>query len=168
MVIQCGDRVLYGVHGVCKVLETQERKIDRRRIEYYVLEPLEQPGTRYLVPTQNAAAVSKLREIISPQALNELLHSPDIYRDAWIPDKNQRMLAYRDLMENCDRAELVRMICTLHRHKREQELLGRKFHICDENFLRDAEKMLGSEFSMVLNIHRSEIGKYIRNMLKTE
>ena len=38
---------------------------------------------------------------------------------------------------------------------------GRKLHLCDENFMRDAEKLLNAEFSLVLNIAPNEVEGYI-------
>lgn len=59
VVYQVGDQVLYGIHGVCRILELEVRSVDRKKVEYYVLEPLEQPGARFYVPTQNQAAVDR-------------------------------------------------------------------------------------------------------------
>jgi RNA polymerase-interacting CarD/CdnL/TRCF family regulator len=53
------------------------------------------------------------------------------------------------------------MINTLHQHKKVQAEAGRKFHLCDENFLRDAEKLLNAEFSLVLGIQPADVGAYI-------
>lgn len=165
---QRGDQVLYGIHGVCRIVDLETRRIDRKRIEYYVLEPIDQSGARFYVPTQNQAAVAKLRPIITQQELNDLLRSEDAYADAWITDENQRKQHYRDLITSGDRAALIRMVHTLHKHKEEQVAAGRKFHLCDENFLRDAEKLLNSEFSLVLNIHQDEVSSYVQNALRSE
>lgn len=34
---QSGDQVIYGIHGMCRIIELETRKIDRKLIEYYVL-----------------------------------------------------------------------------------------------------------------------------------
>lgn len=69
---------------------------------------------------------------------------------------------YRDLLAVGDRAALVRTVHMLHKRKAEQVTAGRKLHLCDENFLRDAERLLGTEFSLVLNIDHNEVGKYVQ------
>ncbi len=160
----CGDQVLYGIHGVCKIINKETQTVNKKRIEYYVLEPSDQPGARYFVPTQNEAAVSKLRPIITPQELNALLRSEDASVDAWIADENQRKQRYRDLITSGDRAALICMVRTLYRQKQQQMEAGRKFHQCDENFLRDAEKLLNAEFSMVLGIPQDKVGEYIQSI----
>ena len=151
---QCGDLVVYGIHGVCRILELENRKIDKTKKEYFVLEPIDQKGARFYVPTQNEAAVSKLRPVISQQELTELLKSEDSYTDSWIEDENQRKQYYRNLISSGDRGALIRMVHTLHLRKSALVAAGRKFHLCDENFLRDAQKLLGSEISLVMECLR--------------
>lgn len=165
---RCGDQVLYGIHGVCRIIELEVKCINRKKIEYFVLEPVQQPGARFYVPTQNEAAVAKLRPIMTHAELDKLLSDEDVCEDAWIPDENQRRQKYRDLINSGDRAALVRMVYTLHKHKQTQLAAGRKFHLCDENFMKDAIKLLNSEFSLVLNIDQNEVGDYIQNALKHE
>lgn len=158
---QVGDLVIYGIHGVCRILSLEERVIDKKKIKYFALQPNDQPETRYFVPAENPVALSKLRHIIGQDELNELLASNEVREDNWVNDENQRKQYYREIINSGNRASLLRMINTLHRHKERQAQLGRKFHLCDENFLRDAEKLLNAEFSLVLNIEPHEVGKYI-------
>ena len=165
---QCGDQVVYGIHGVCRILELEIRKIDRKKIEYYVLEPVDQPGARFYVPTQNEAAVSKLRPIITQQELDSMLRSSDATADVWTEDENQRKQYYRELINSGDRIALIRMVHSLHSHKAQLVAAGRKFHLCDENFLKDAEKLLSSEFSLVLNIQQDEVGNYVQRVMNAE
>ena len=165
---QVGDQVMYGVHGVCSITQVEERTIDRKKLQYFVLEPTEQPGAKYYIPMHNEAALSKLRPIISREALVEILESDEVHRDAWIADENQRKQHYRELITSGDRVSLVRMVRTLPQHKRNQAAAGRKFHLCDENFLHDAERLLGSEFALVLDMPQEEVGGYVRTILKEE
>lgn len=160
-----GDRVLYGTHGVCEIVGTELRRIDRKNVEYFALEPVEQRGTRYYVPTGNPAALAKLQPLLDRDAWTELLHSGELRRDAWIPEEPRRKLRYRELLNNVDRKELLRMIRSLYLYKQQQSAAGRKFHISDENFLRDAEKLLGSELSVVMDIVPGKVGEFLRTTL---
>lgn len=165
---QLGDHVLYGIHGVCKITDVEDRVVDRRQVRYFVLEPLEQAGARYLIPTHNEAALSKLRPVMSREALEALLHSQQVRQDAWIADENARKQHYRELINGGDRVALLRMIRSLHNHKDTQAAAGRKFHLCDENFLRDAERLLNAEFSLVLGIEPGQVGSYVIAALNEE
>lgn len=53
MNFQRGDRVVYGVHGVCRITDIEIRKVDHKTVEYYVLAPCGQTGSCYYVPVHN-------------------------------------------------------------------------------------------------------------------
>lgn len=158
---QVGDQVLYGIHGVCKILEMQVQTVNRKKVEYYVLEPVSQIGSRYFVPSQNQVAASKLRPILSKAEIEELLSGEASRQNCWIQDENQRKQYYKELITSGDRAALISMLRALYQHKEQQMETGKKFHISDANFMRDAEKVIYSEFSMVLDIPYDQIEKYI-------
>ncbi len=161
----CGSQVVYGIHGVCNILDTEVRTIDRKKVEYYVLQPLDQPDARYYIPVANQTAVAKMMPILSKEGVHALLHGCEIGKQTWIADETQRKQYYKTLITSGDRAALIGMIRLLYQHKQEQLSNGKKFHISDENFLRDAEKLLSGELSLVLGIPRNEIGQYIENEL---
>lgn len=165
---QVGDKVVYGIHGVCVVADQEECLIDRKRVTYLVLEPVAQDGSRYMVPTHNAAAMAKVKPMLSREELEALMDSDEVQADGWIRDENQRKQTYRELIGSCDRARLMQMVRTLYRHRKAQAAAGKKTHLCDENFLRDAEKLLVSEFSIVLDMEPDQARQYIRNKLKED
>ena len=70
-----GEKVIYGVQGVCLVTDLEQRTVDGKQVTYLVLEPPEQSGSRYLVPTHNAAAMAKVRPILSPEDMEAMLHA---------------------------------------------------------------------------------------------
>lgn len=165
---QIGDQVVYSVHGVCRVVDKEERVIDRKRVTYLALEPVGQEGSRYLVPTHNEAAMSKLRHMLSQEALSALMESEEVRADGWIRDENLRKQTYRELIGSGDRAKLMQMVRTLYRHKAAQSAAGRKVHLCDDNFLRDAEKLLTGEVAIVMNLDPEQAKQYIRSKLKED
>ena len=161
--LQTGSYILYGSHGICKILDLEVRLVGKKKVEYYVLEPVEQSDSRYYVPSQTAA--TKLRPMITKEELRSILHSGMIYCEKWIQDENARKQYYRDLLSSGDRAALMRMVHTMYEHKEQQQASGRKVHICDENFLRDARKVLDNEFSLVLGLPQGDVAQYIQNEL---
>ncbi len=165
---QVGDRVVYGMHGVCNVVDQEERTVDRKRHVYLALEPIGQDGARYLVPTHNQVAMAKLQPMLSREDLQAMLASEKVRTDGWIKDENLRKQLYRELISSGDRAKLMQMVSTLYRHKASQSAAGRKCHLCDENFLRDAEKLLTSEIAIVMDLTAEEAKHYIRSKLKED
>jgi len=53
--------------------------------------------------------------------------------------------------------ELIRMIRLIRAHEQEQVRKGKRLHITDERFLKEAEKMVCEELSLVLDISRDEV-----------
>lgn len=163
---QVGDCVLYGVHGICRVVGTEKQLINRKRTQYLILQPLNQAESKFYLPTENPTAMAKLKAILSRDALIALLASEEVHQDGWIHDENQRKLYYRELIGSGDRISLMRMVATLYRYRQAQEKAGRKFHQSDDNFLRDAERLLVSEISLVLDLPPEEARDYLRRQLQ--
>ena len=163
---QRGEQIVYGVHGVCQVLDVELKYINRKPVEYYVLMPLNQPKDRFYVPTQNQTALSKMRPLLTKRQIDEILEGEIAAQEDCLDDENRRKQYYRELINEGDCAQLLGMIRVLYRHKELQLARGRKFHLCDENFLRDAERLLSSEFSLVLGISQEEVGTYIQSRME--
>lgn len=163
---EIGDWVLYGIHGVCRIVGTEKQLVNRKRTEYLVLEPLSQNESRYYLPTGNPTALAKLKTVLSAEELKTLLLSQEVREDVWIQEENQRKQVYRELINGGDRTALLKMVSTLYRYKEAQAAAGRKFHQCDDNFLRDAEKLLSSEIALVLEMAPEEARNYLREQLK--
>ena len=157
--------VVYGVHGVCRVLGTDKQLVDRKRTEFLVLEPLEQTGSRFYLPVQNPTAMGKLKPVLTREELTQLLQSDSVRDDCWIPEESIRRTTYRHLLSGADRLGLLQMVSTVYRYRSSQKMAGRKLHLCDENFLRDAEKFLSSEIALVMDIPVDQAKAFLREQL---
>ena len=60
------------------------------------------------------------------------------------------------------------MVCSLYQHRKTQSALGKKVHLADENFLRDAERLLIGEISVVMGMTCEEAKNLLRTRLKSE
>ena len=163
---QVGEWVIYGIHGVCRVAGVEKQLVNRKRTQYLVLEPLTQSESRFYLPTENHVAMSKLKAVLTKTEMEELFASDVVHQDAWIQEENLRKQHYREVIGGGDRILLMRMVGTLYRYKEAQAAAGRKFHQSDENFLRDAEKLLSSEVALVMELSPEEARNYLRNQLK--
>lgn len=162
---QIGEKVIYGSHGVCVVAGQETRIFDKREVTYLVLEPANQSGSRFLVPAHNEAAMRKLNRILSREEWDILLSPERIQGISWIPEEPVRKQLYRDLIGSGDRQKILAMIYMLYRHKQAQHSAGKKIHLCDENFLRDAEKLMISELSVVMEISAEDARRYLKAKL---
>lgn len=161
-----GQKVVYGIHGVCMVIQIETKIIDRKKIPYYVLEPLDQPGARFYVPIEKPAAVAKISPLMSSQDIQALLSSELPCQAVWVAEENQRKMRFRELIGNGDRKVLAAIVKALYAHKKEQMEKGKKFHLCDENFLRDSEKLLCSEIAAACGISNEEALNQVRTALQ--
>ncbi len=157
---QVGQKVFYGSHGVCVLLDVETKTVDRKQVRYYALAPLDHPEARYYIPTENPAALAKISPLMDREGLEALFKGP-IDQGVWVAEENHRKQRYRELISSGDRRSLIAMVYALYLHKKQQEEQGRKFHLCDENFLRDAQKLISSEVAEVLNMSSVEADAYI-------
>lgn len=166
---QIGQQVLYGAHGICTIQSVETLRFGKTKAEYYVLKPLSQPDSKYYIPVNNASAVEKLRPLMTKEEILAMLHSPEARQKVWVEDENLRKQKYRELLADGDRSQMLNMIYCLHRHRREQKAAGRKFHQCDEGFLKDAERLMNGEFAYILGIEPGQVADFIlREMEEAE
>ncbi len=163
---QVGERVVYGFYGVCTIANFESKRVDRKNVTYLVLEPADHNGSKYYVPVQNPTAMGKLKPMLSAEQMFALLESEKVHTDAWVKEENQRKQLYRELTASADREAIMRTVYTIYRHKDAQSAAGRKCHLCDENFLRDAEKLLVGEISVSLNIPAEQSRALLREKLQ--
>ena len=162
---QIGERVVYGFHGVCSVVDLEERVIDRKKVVYIVLEPMGQGSSRFYIPAHNEAAMSKIRTLPTKEQLEALIQSQTVRSGRWIPEENLRKQLYRELINKGDLEKLLQMVRSIYLHKAEQTSAGRRCHLCDENFLRDAERLLTSEIALILELDPEQAKQYLRSKL---
>lgn len=157
-----GQNVLYGANGVCCITDITNKNIAGNDIEYYVLKPIYSDSSTYFLPTHSSGGQSKIREVISENELNEIIsHLPEI--DGWIEDKNERCELFKNIILHADCAQLIRLIRAILDHEKVQQSKGKHLHIVDEKFLKEAEKMVFDEISIVLHIQRENVLELITN-----
>ena len=98
-----------------------------------------------------------MRATLSAKEIYTLLESlPDIDTE-WIEHTNTRKESFSQIISNGTSEQLLRLIKTLYLQQQEQNDNGKKLHITDERFLKDAEKMLYGEFAYVLNMEYDQV-----------
>jgi len=162
---QIGEMVTYGIHGVCRVVDVEKQTVHARTSTYLVLEPVGRDGSRYLVPMHNQAAMGKLGPVLLPEELEAMLRDEKIRVDDWPRDENQRKQMYRELITSGDRAGLMNMVHSLYLQRKSLSDAGKRMHMADENFLRDAEKILAGEISVVMDMEPNQAVIYLRDRL---
>lgn len=162
-----GDTVIYSGQGICKIEEKVEKDLKGKVTEYLVLKPIYEKSSTIFLPLNNAALVSRMRPVLSKDEIMNIINSIPEQESIWIENENQRKTKYGEIITRSQPTELIRLIKTLSLHEKKQKERGRKFHLTDETFLKDAEKILFNEFAHVLNIQTNEVSPFIMKQLES-
>ena len=79
----------------------------------------------------------------------------------WIANENERKETYRRILASGDQAAIISMVQALFIHKKEREAEGKRLHMSDEHFMKDAEQLLYNEWQYVLNVDKVGLMDYI-------
>ena len=159
---EVSDIVAYGVNGVCTVTEITTKRIDKVNVEYYVLSPNATKTAKVFVPVQNEKLVGKMRAVLTKDEIIDLLDNMP-KEEEWISNKNIRFETFKNIISEGKSSELLRLIRTLKLHEKQQLKRGKRLHMADERFLKEAEKMVLGEFAYVLNESTDDILNRIEN-----
>lgn len=155
------DTILYGMQGVCRIVEIIKRNFGRNMEEYYVLKPVNDKGSTIYVPVNNENLIRKMRPVLSAEEIHQIIQAMPKEETLWIADENIRKEKYKKIISEGKPIELVRMIKALYQHQQEQMAKGKKLHIADMNFFKEAEKILYDEFAAVLDLEPSQVLPFI-------
>ena len=158
---QINDVVVYGAQGVCKIVGTQDQKIDGANKTYFVLKPADDRGATFYVPTWNDKALTKMRKVMTKQDVDALIDSMPNKTPTWIANENERKETYKRILSSGDQAAIISMVQALFSHKKEREADGKRLHMSDEHFMKDAEQLLYNEWQYVLNVDKAGLMAYI-------
>ena len=159
------DVVLYGTDGVCRITEITKKPFRDREVTYYVLKPLFKPSSTLFVPVDCEKLTSKMHRTLSAEEIHALIQTLPEQRTMWIEDETERKARYKEILAGGDRVQLIQMIKALYFHQEEQRAVGKKLHISDENFFKEAQRLLHDEFSAALGIPREDILDYIDQII---
>ncbi|MEG0277419.1 MAG: CarD family transcriptional regulator [Coprobacillus sp.] len=160
-----GDIVLYGSEGVCMIDEVMTRKFKDQLLEYFILKSVYNPSSKIFIPTQNEDLMSRMKDIMSKDEIYQLIAHINEEELIWIDHDNSRKEKYKEIMRNGQRNELVSLIKTLSLRNKELKLNGKKLNAMDDQFFRDAQKLLNGEIAYVFNIQQDEVGPFISKQM---
>lgn len=165
MKYKTGDSVLYGQYGVCRIMGEESRKIKGESVKFYVLRPMYDDTSTIFVPQTNENLLGEMREVLTRAEVYEMIEEMPDEETVWIENENRRKEKYREMLLTGDRKTLVKMIKTLGLQQEKQREKGKKLHMTDERFLKEAEKVLHEEFAHVLGLPPEKIVSFIAEQL---
>ena len=153
---QVNDVIIYGTQGVCKIIGTEEKTVNRIRKTYFVLKPVDDKGATIFAPTDNEFVLKKMRRLLTKEEIHALIDAMPAENAVWIENENERREHYKVILPGGDHSELIKMIKAIYTHKKQREAEGKRLHMSDERFLKDAEQILYNEFQYVLELDGKE------------
>jgi len=164
---QVNDVIVYGTQGVCRIVGTEEKNLSGTKKTYYILKSMRDNGTTIYAPTDNAHVLKKMRRLLSKEEIHKLIDSMPAERTVWFTNENERKELYKSILSQGDHLELIKMIKSIYIHKQEREAEGKRLHMSDERFFKDAEQILYNEFQYVLNLDSKDaLMTYILNRIE--
>ena len=163
---QAGETVFYGTEGVCRIDEIREMKVGGETAEYYVLRPIYREGTTVFVPLKNELLIARMRPLLTAKQIDKMIDEVNEEDKDWIEDASERKAEFQRILLSADRRELLSMVRVLYLRRQNLMTCGKRLRANDEQMLRDAEKLLDEEFSVVLKIKPREVPEYIRGRVK--
>lgn len=156
------DVIIYGSQGVCRVEDIQEKTVSGSKRMYYVLKPVSDKGATIFAPTGNEYVLKKMRRLLSKDEINRLIDSMPDENLIWLENENERKELYKKVLAGGDRLELIKMIKAIYAHKIAREAEGKRLHMSDERFFKEAEQILYNEFQYVLDLScKEELMAYV-------
>ena len=159
---QINDVIIYGTQGVCRITGTEEKCVSGKKRTYFVLKPVGDKGATIFVPTDNEAVLRKMRRLLTKDEIHQLIDSMERENAPWEENENLRKEQFKAILAKGDHWELIQMIKGIYGYKKAREAEGKRLHMADERFFKDAEQILYNEFQYVLDLKdREELMQYI-------
>lgn len=166
---QINDVIIYGFQGVCRITGTEEKAVNGMRKTYFVLKPVNEKGSTIFAPTDNEIVLKKMRRLLTIDEVHDLMDSMRSENGIWVENENERKELYKNILANGDHLELIKMIKAIYAHKKDREAEGKRLHMADERFFKDAEQILYNELRYVLELESKEdLLTYIFNRIEKQ
>ena len=155
------DRIHYGGSGVCTVQDITTMRFGRTREKDYVLKPLHQNASVIYVPVNNEQLVGKMRPVMTRDEVEQLIRDMPEIETVWVDDIQARKATFDQLLRGNNCTDLIKIIKTLYQHKKRRQAMGKTLHVSDENYLREAQRLLYDEIAGVMGMNPNEVNAYI-------
>lgn len=154
------DHIMYGMTGVCKVLDIREEKFMNSAIKkYYVLEPVYSKNTIIKIPVDNNKVV--MRKIHSKEEVDGLINNMSNEEVLWIDDERERSNKFKLMLKTGECEDLITIIKSIYLNRRNMKSIGKKTNKNDDEIMKSAEKLLNEEFAIILGIDQGNVKSYI-------
>lgn len=160
-----GETIIYTTYGICRVEDIVQKEFNKELHDYYILRPLHDPKACLQVQVNNPVTQEKLRAILNKNEVFDLIKQIPQILPYWIENENERKRHFSGILRSGTRVEIIGIIRSIYEHHQKLKERGKKLHACDEQYYKDAEKIIFDEFAYVLDINHLEVKEFIINEL---
>ena len=160
--LQIGDVVLYGLHGICKIGNIEVKQVGKTSLDYYVLNPVFNQNTAVFVPIDNEQLVAKMQRVLTEQEALDLIQKSAEIELIKTRDEATRREKYREILGGGDREKLLALIKTIRADRTQRFANNKKLSMADEQTLYKSEQILFNEIAFVLGISPAEAQEKIK------
>ena len=153
--------VSYGPQGVFKISEIADKNLTGKNQKYYILKSVKGSSSVIYVPVDNEKLVAKMRPMLTTKEVYDLINEMPEEEYPWIERDDERKATFREIIAESNPQRLVGLIRMIYLHQRELAAAGRKLHLADERFFKEAERILYDEFSLALDISSDAVPSFI-------
>lgn len=157
--------MIYSVNGVCEIIDITEKVFGKTVIRYYVLKPISNGEATLFVPVNNENLVRKMKRLMTCDQLDKVINNVSVKDIEWNCNEAERKEEFRNTISFGNVSEILVLLKSIWIHRRMQNSKGKKLHISDEMYLREAEKIIKEEISTVIGVEQDEVIPYIKNRI---
>ncbi len=164
-----GDKVVYGTLGVMEITDITEQKIGDITKSYYVLKELSGISSSLTyVPIDSDTLTAQMRKLLTKEQISAILEQLKTEPQLdWIEDNRARSNEYKKIIASGDYAKMLLMMRFVYETGKRREEEGKKNYLADEASMKKAEKLIFSEFALVLGIDESAVPGFIADSMNS-
>ena len=163
--LNIGDTVVFGTEGIFTIERTTQEEVCGKKTDYYVLKSTSKDNSTVYLPMNNPTLVSKAKPLITKEEIGDLLDKAADTEIYWVDNHKERKEKFNEILQSGDRTGIIALAGTLYHKQQAQLAVHKKLNSSDERILREAEKIINTEFAFVLNITPDEAKEYIRDRI---
>ena len=158
------EYISYGTQGICQVEGIRSIRFEgcMEAREYYVLHPIGQIQSRIFVPVDNPRLTDRMRPVLSPDEIDQILFHAKEHHLAWVQDRKQRAELFHKILTERKPEALLLLAGCLYQHAQEEP---KGLSSSDAQALKTAEAIIEQEFAFSLHLGPQTVGEYIREKL---
>ncbi|MCD7731433.1 MAG: hypothetical protein LUI05_08065 [Oscillospiraceae bacterium] len=159
-----GEYVMYGTSGLCRIAGTERRSFDGiHENEYFRLIPYGSENSSYYIPAETIG--NKVRKLLTADEIYAVIDRIPSIKPIWDDDNTRRHETFNGMYKSGDYDKIICLIKSVYNQQQIRSAAGKKLPLAEEHMLKAAEKILDSEFAVVLGINPEDVADFISQRL---